>query len=47
MSKGSFLIFFTRPISAIGMSITLLMLMGAVLPAIRRKKEALPIEEEI
>jgi putative tricarboxylic transport membrane protein len=47
MSKGSFLIFFTRPIAAVGMSITLLMLIGAILPAIRRRKEALPIEEEI
>jgi TctA family transporter len=46
MSKGSFLIFFTRPISAVGMNITLLMLMGAVLPAIRRRKEAIPTEEE-
>ncbi len=45
ISDGSFLIFFKRPISAVGMTITLLMLLGSVLPAVRRRKEAIPKEE--
>jgi putative tricarboxylic transport membrane protein len=44
MSQGSFLIFFSRPIAAAGIIATILMLGGAVFPAIRRRKEAIPIE---
>jgi putative tricarboxylic transport membrane protein len=46
LSDGSFSIFFSRPIAGTGMIITILMLIGSVIPAIRRKKEAIPVEEE-
>jgi putative tricarboxylic transport membrane protein len=47
ISDGSFLIFFTRPIAAVGMIVTLLLLFGAIFPVVRRKKNVLPVEEEI
>jgi putative tricarboxylic transport membrane protein len=45
MSDGSFLIFFTRPIAAGGMIATILMLISCIIPAIRKKREAIPLEE--
>ena len=46
MSDGSFLIFFTRPIAAGGMTLTILMLLSHVIPALRKKRKAIPLEEE-
>ena len=46
LSDGSFSIFFTRPIAAAGMIATFLMIIGAVIPAIRKRREALPMEEQ-
>jgi putative tricarboxylic transport membrane protein len=45
LSDGSFLIFFTRPIAAGGMITTLLMLVSCIVPAFRRKRESIPLEE--
>jgi len=45
ISKGSFLIFFSRPIAAAGMILTILMLISSVIPAFRKKREVIPIEE--
>jgi putative tricarboxylic transport membrane protein len=46
LSDGSFLIFLTRPIAAGGMVVTFLLIVASIIPALRRKKEALPREEE-
>jgi putative tricarboxylic transport membrane protein len=46
LSDGSFSIFFTRPIAAVGMIITILLLIGSIIPTFRRKREAIPMEEE-
>jgi putative tricarboxylic transport membrane protein len=46
LSDGSFSIFFTRPIAAGGMIITFLLLITAAIPIIRRRKKAIPVEEE-
>jgi len=46
LSDGSFSIFFTRPIAAAGMIITILLLIGSIIPAFRKKREAIPMEEE-
>jgi putative tricarboxylic transport membrane protein len=45
MSDGSFLIFFNRPIAAGGMIVTILMLVSCIIPAIRKRREAIPLEE--
>jgi len=45
LSDGSFWIFFTRPIAAVGMIISLLMLASSLIPFISRKRETI-IEEE-
>jgi len=45
MSDGSFLIFFNRPIAAGGMIVTILMLISCIVPVIRKKREAIPLEE--
>ena len=46
ISDGSFSIFFTRPIAAGGMIVTFLMLISCVVPALRRKREVIPMEKE-
>ena len=45
LSDGSFLIFFTRPIAAGGMIATFLMLISCVIPFLRKRREAIPLEE--
>jgi putative tricarboxylic transport membrane protein len=45
LSDGSFLIFFTRPISAGGMIVTFLMLISCIIPVLRKKREEIPMEE--
>ncbi len=45
LSDGSFMIFFTRPIAAVGMSVTLIMLLSTVVPIFRKKRKAIPMEE--
>ncbi len=45
LSKGSFMIFFTRPIALGGMIATVLLLISSVVPFIRKKREAIPLEE--
>ena len=46
LSDGRFSIFLTRPIAAAGMVVTFLLIAASIIPALRRKKEALPREEE-
>ena len=46
LSDGSFSIFFTRPIAAAGMIVTILMLLSSIIPAVRRRREAIPMEEK-
>ncbi|MCX5909656.1 MAG: tripartite tricarboxylate transporter permease, partial [Deltaproteobacteria bacterium] len=46
ISNGSFLIFFTRPIAAVGMVAALLMLLSCIFPVFRKKREAIPMEEK-
>jgi putative tricarboxylic transport membrane protein len=46
LSDGSFSIFFTRPIAAGGMIITFFLLITSAIPIIRRRKKAIPVEEE-
>ncbi|HSR12666.1 MAG TPA: tripartite tricarboxylate transporter permease, partial [Thermodesulfobacteriota bacterium] len=41
MSDGSFLVFFTRPISGIAMALAIFLLVTALLPAIKQKREKL------
>lgn len=45
MSRGSFSIFFFRPIAAAGMVVTILMLISCIIPTFRRKREVIPIEK--
>jgi len=45
LSDGSFLIFFTRPIAAGGMIATFLMLISCIIPSLRKKREAIPLEK--
>ncbi len=45
LSDGSFFIFFTRPIAAGGMIVCLLMLLSCIIPAFRKRREAIPMEE--
>lgn len=45
LSDGSFLTFFNRPIAAGAMVVTLLMLISSIFPTLRRKREAIPIQE--
>jgi len=46
LSDGKFSIFFTRPIAATGMIITFLLLIGSIIPAFRKKRESVAMEEE-
>jgi len=46
LSDGSFSIFFARPIAAGGMIVTILLLIGAIIPTFRKKREAIPMKEE-
>jgi putative tricarboxylic transport membrane protein len=46
ISDGSFLVFFTRPIAAAGMIVTILMLVSSIIPSLRRRREVIPVEEE-
>jgi putative tricarboxylic transport membrane protein len=46
ISNGSFGIFFTRPISMIGMGIALLIIISPMLPWIKEKRRRLSLEEE-
>jgi putative tricarboxylic transport membrane protein len=46
LSDGSFLIFFTRPIAAGGMILSILMLLSCIIPVIRKKRGEIPIEKE-
>lgn len=46
LSDGSFLIFFTRPIAAGGMILSILLLLSCIIPAFRKKREQIPLEEE-
>jgi putative tricarboxylic transport membrane protein len=46
LSDGSFLIFFTRPIAAGGMILTLFMLISCLIPPLMRKRKIIPVEEE-
>jgi putative tricarboxylic transport membrane protein len=46
LSDGSFSIFLTRPIAAAGIIVTFLLIIASVVPALRKKKEAIPREEE-
>jgi putative tricarboxylic transport membrane protein len=46
LSDGSFTIFLTRPIAAGGILATFLLILGAVIPSLRKRKEAIPREEE-
>jgi len=45
ISNGSFSIFFTRPISAGAMILTVVMFISCVAPTLRRKREGIPKEE--
>ena len=42
LSKGSFLIFFTRPLAAIGLSIALLLFISSFIFILRQKKTKNP-----
>jgi putative tricarboxylic transport membrane protein len=46
LSDGSFLIFFTRPIAAGGMIVTLFMLISCLIPPLMKKRKLIPVEEE-
>jgi putative tricarboxylic transport membrane protein len=46
LSDGRFSIFFTRPIALGGMITTIIILISPVIPNIRRKRKAIPMEEE-
>jgi putative tricarboxylic transport membrane protein len=46
LSDGSFMIFLTRPIAACGILATFLLILASVIPAFRKRKEAIPREEE-
>ncbi len=45
MSKGSFSIFFTRPIAGAGMLLTLIMLLSSIVPALGKFRRSIPKEE--
>jgi putative tricarboxylic transport membrane protein len=47
ISKGSFTIFFTRPIACGAMILTLIMIISSLLPAIKKRREVIPIEEKM
>jgi putative tricarboxylic transport membrane protein len=46
MSKGSFSIFFARPIAGGGMFITFLILISSLFPVIKKRRKVIPLEEE-
>jgi putative tricarboxylic transport membrane protein len=46
ISEGSPVIFLTRPISGVTMVLTILLLLSPLIPKIRKKREAIPLEEE-
>ena len=39
------MIFFNRPIAAVGMIASLLLLISIIIPSWRKKKKAIPVEE--
>jgi putative tricarboxylic transport membrane protein len=45
LSDGSFMIFFNRPIAAIGMIATILVLISCVAPFLRKRREEIPLEK--
>jgi putative tricarboxylic transport membrane protein len=47
LSDGSFSIFFTRPIALAGMIITTIILISPIIPNIRKRREAIPMDEEL
>ena len=46
ISEGSPAIFLTRPISGVTMALTVLLLLSPLIPKIRKKREAIPLEEQ-
>ena len=44
MSDGSFTIFFTRPISAVAMALGIFLLVSALIPALKKKREKIEVE---
>ena len=46
LSDGSFSIFFTRPIAAGGMILTVIILVSSIIPNLRKRRKAIPMEEE-
>ncbi len=46
ISEGSPSIFLTRPISGVTMALTILLLLSPLIPKIRKKREAIPLEEK-
>jgi len=46
ISEGSPAIFLTRPISGVTMALTILLLLSPLIPKIRKKREAIPLEEK-
>lgn len=47
MSKGSFFIFFTRPIASGAMILTLFILISSLFPVLTKRRKLIPKEEEI
>ncbi|MGA2954520.1 MAG: tripartite tricarboxylate transporter permease [Thermodesulfobacteriota bacterium] len=45
LSDGSFLVFFTRPISAVAMALATFLLVSALIPAFKKKREKIEVEE--
>jgi putative tricarboxylic transport membrane protein len=45
LSDGSFMIFFNRPIAAIGMIASILLLISCVVPFLRKRREEIPLEK--
>ena len=44
LSDGSFMIFFNRPIAAVGMIVTMLIFISCFAPFLRKKREEIPLE---
>ena len=47
LSKGSFLIFFSRPISAAAMILAIAMIVSSIVPAIQKRRKVIAMEEEM
>jgi putative tricarboxylic transport membrane protein len=45
LSDGSFLVFFTRPISAVAMALAIFLLVSALIPAFKKKREKIEVDE--